>query len=296
VSIIGLISDVNLQAFEDDVCNAITPVVFLIGAIDRVANDVWIKKQLFKGKVRAISTNHECGYCLFLKEERMIDRLNAEVEFIGNLDLEINLTSPFRHLVFWNVGHTLSMPNIYSFPKQNPVIKRLVGEEGDMRARLDIAIIPFIHSWGQGMPKYPEPVQGHGVRLFWRYPDEGIQRAKDRTLNLLRRALSQNPHIIIFPEYCIGPAQLCEIRKYLAEHSEDAPNLLFLVAGSTWITEPDTSGGMDQHNNVSLVLDSKGDIIGSYYKNLYSTHYHRLIRVCRCEMRTIVSAETVEIS
>lgn len=79
-------------------------------------------------------------------------------------------------------------------------------------------------------------------------------------LKVLEHSISENANIIIFPEYMITDSIEDKIVSYLIEHKENHSDLMFVVAGSQWVTEGDCT------NNVSSVYYSNGQLLGKTYK------------------------------
>ena len=79
-------------------------------------------------------------------------------------------------------------------------------------------------------------------------------------LNVLERGIAEKANIIVFPEYMITKSIENKIVKYLIEHRDNYPWLMFVVAGSQWVSEGDFT------NNVSSVFNSTGQLLGKTYK------------------------------
>ena len=225
--------------------------------------DVWLEKWDEK-KVGPLNKNIEFGYALYLHGTSMLATAAKECEF-PEQDVQINFSTSLSHLIFWPVDsivHGVHIPQPAA-----PFFKWTLSDLRDTVAlaiSLRIAVLPldcalFDSNTMRGNDTQPFiRMRNRGdSSIYWEYLPEGQTRITKKVISFLEAALERDPHIIVFPEYCIGPEQLEAIKNYIANHKTilNMKNLKFIVAGTTWTTVVKTDD-IIEHDNICHVLSS----------------------------------------
>lgn len=135
-----------------------------------------------------------------------------------------------------------------SLPKKHLFIK-------NKRDRLRIAVSPLTNAPVTNIRR-----TGEGSCFVIDHNVEYDKKYSDIIINILEQCIKQNVNIVIFPEYMITEHIKQDIIMYLCKYNKGASELLFIVAGSQWISEEDHT------NNVSSVYLYNGQYLGCTYK------------------------------
>lgn len=124
--------------------------------------------------------------------------------------------------------------------------------------RLRIAISPFTNEKVTEVVKREE---GGCFRI--EHSKEYDETYGEVAIKILEQSMSKKANILIFPEYMMTESIENKIVRYLIDHRGDNTGLLFVVAGSQWVTEE----GGKKTNNVSSVYYYNGMRLGKIYKS-----------------------------
>lgn len=222
---------------------------------------LWDQKEI--GRLNA---NPDLGFSLYLRGTSML-KSAAEICEFATPDVQMNFSVTLKHLIFWPVNTNAC--GIHVPLPAAPFFKDDTGrllKESEQGTPMRIAIIPFdcalFDCDGTGRAT-PPPFLSWKKRSessgYWEYLPDAQERVTKKVIVLLDAALEQNPHIIIFPEYCIGPGQLKAIRDYITHRKEELriKNLKFIVAGTTWETSTGENGATE-FDNICHVISTCG--------------------------------------
>lgn len=132
---------------------------------------------------------------------------------------------------------------------------------------IKISSIPYIgfrtiqfHNLGEPEPcKSDDEIRGS---FYVEYPPEEEKANIDCVLALLKTAIQEGAHIIIFPEFIMSEKMKAALQEHLHTISHDERNnLLLVLAGTTFHGEGDGT-----FHNVLHLLDAEGGEVGRCYK------------------------------
>lgn len=185
----------------------------------------------------------------------------------------------FRHpLISDRIGSLMSNVLLIELNKllrkgqEPPRIVHITPPENLRKALLEqkiikIVSIPYIgfrtiqfHVLGKAEPcKSDDEIDGP---FYVEYPSEEEEAGVDRILALLKLAIQDGAHIIIFPEFIMSGKMKDALQEYLRTvSSTDRNNLLLVLAGTCFHRE-----GENIFHNILHLFDANGLEIGSCYK------------------------------
>lgn len=215
---------------------------------------VWDEKE-----VGPLNGNIDYGFALYLRGEKMLTSAAKECSFY-NQDLQMSFRTTLPHLIFWPVntdlrGILIPLPTA-------PFFKETFNREArnsSLDVTLRIAVLPVDCTLTGSANNNVQPFLRMHKRtessVYWEYVPEGQERITAKVMRDLENVINWDPHIIIFPEYCIGEKQLVAIKEYLLENKKtlSTKNLKFIVAGTTYETVENENGSFE-HDNVCHVI------------------------------------------
>jgi len=243
----------ELNTYGIDKMNKLTPLYFIILAIDRYSENI------NNSQYSNTPLNHyyvEESLIYFKPCRSLIYDAAKELKFSRYITVN-NISSCLNNI-------TIIKKNIFSDNKSPTKIFSLYLDEtgfpqGIIEKKLNVAIIPFNGFEITNISK------DRGALFSIKYNSDYGSIYSKRAIFLLDKAIEQKANIVVFPEYICNEEVQSNIGKHLVYIKDTNPEklkeLLFVVAGTGWING----------NNISKVYDKDGVLIGSHYK---ITKYH----------------------
>lgn len=250
VSIIGLLKEVDnkIVPFGTEKINRLTPLYFLILAIDRYS------EKINNCQFSNTPLNHEYAeksFIYFKPCKSLIYEASKELKFSRYIT-DNSISNCLNNL-------TIVKSDIYSNNRTPTKIYNLYLEKRELptcilEKKLNVAIIPF-----NGF-KITNISKDKGALFTIKYSSNYVRKYSERAIILLKKAIQEKANIIVFPEYICSEEIQENIRICLKEIKDTDPDkvkdLLFVVAGTGWING----------NNISKIYDKDGYLLGSHYK------------------------------
>lgn len=206
--------------------------------VDAIAGDE-------KYKNESIPINNEClsDYTIYAAPSSVLS------ECFESSIVNPTLLYKFEHLTILNRNRLSPMPDIRFIAMKS--------FQNTKEKELRIAVVPKIGSFG----KYCSFKDCKQDRRFVVVYEDREEEMKRILSIVLEDILQKKPHIIVFSEYSFSPFMLRCVEEYLRNIDNERKNdLAFILAGSTWLTENNTT------NNVCHMITSNGYIVDMEYK------------------------------